>query len=457
MKTAIILAAGRGTKIWPYSSTRQKAALPLANKPLVRWSAEKLCRAGIERLVVVVGYRKEQVMNALADIDNVDYIEQKDAGTVGALLSAVDLVDEDRFAVLYGDVLLNYDTLANFISEQNNADAICSALVHPLGTDRPQDWMCARINNDRVDAVIGHPRDAVTHRIAGLFALTKSFIPYLKQNIGPMRSVQVGMMPPDEPHLEDSIQATIEDGKEVFAVETTGIAFDLDKPWHYLEASYHWNEYICSKIEQNVIGAGAKISDGADINGKVVAGERVEIGKGVIVEGNLVIGADTKIVQGAILDANVIVGKCCTIRRYCQIERNSTIGSDGYVGHGAEVSGLFLHRAFAYHYGEYWGILGDNCDLGAATVCGNLRFDDQNSVHLLDGRRETPAFGANAAYLGDFVRTGVNAIIMPGIKIGSYSVIGAGTVVSDDVPDHTLLYTRQEQITRQWGSQKYGW
>jgi NDP-sugar pyrophosphorylase family protein len=183
----------------------------------------------------------------------------------------------------------------------------------------------------------------------------------------------------------------------------------------------------------------------------------VQIGKGVIVEGNIIIGADTKIIQGAILDANVIVGKRCTIRRYCQIERNSAIGSDCFIGHGAEVSGLFLHRAFAYHYGEYWGILGDNGDLGAATVCGNLRFDDQNSVHIINGRREAPAFGANAAYLGDFVRTGVNAIIMPGIKIGPYSVIGAGTVVSDDVPDNTLLYVKQEQITRQWGAHKYGW
>ncbi|MBN1465015.1 NTP transferase domain-containing protein [candidate division KSB1 bacterium] len=457
MKTAIILAAGRGTKIWPYCSTRQKAALPLANKPLVRWSVEKLLRSGIERIIVVVGYRKEQVISALAGIENIEFVEQQGAGTVGALLSAIDLVEEDRFVVLYGDLLLTFNALSNFIREQKTAGAICAALVHSLGTDRPQDWMCADVTGDQVRAVIGHPREAVTHRIAGLFAFARSFIRYLQQNCGHMQSLQVGTMPPDEPQLEDSIQAAIENGESVFAVETSGITFDLDKPWHYLEASYHWTEHVCSQIGQNAIGQGAKISDGADIHGAVVAGDRAEIGKGVIVEGNLIVGADTKIVQGAILDPNVIVGEQCTIRRYCQIERNSTIGSHCYIGHGAEVSGLFLHRAFAYHYGEYWGILGDNSDLGAATVCGNLRFDDQNSIHLLNDRRETPCFGANAAYLGDFVRTGVNAIIMPGVKIGPWSVIGAGTVVRDDVPDNTLLYVKQEQIKRQWGPKKYGW
>jgi bifunctional UDP-N-acetylglucosamine pyrophosphorylase/glucosamine-1-phosphate N-acetyltransferase len=235
------------------------------------------------------------------------------------------------------------------------------------------------------------------------------------------------------------------------------MAFDLDQPWHYLEASFYWNKYVCNKIDRDVIGKGAVISDGADVNGRVILGNSAEIGKGVIIEGNLVLGADTKIIQGAIAGANVVVGKRCTIKRYCQIENNTAIGPDCFVGHGAEVGGIFLRRAFAYHYGEFWGILGDNGDLGAATVCGNLRFDDQNTIHMVKGRREVPNFGANAAYLGDFVRTGVNAILMPGVKVGAYSVIGAGTLVSEDVPDNTLLYVQQEQVKKKWGPEKYGW
>lgn len=457
MKTAVILAAGEGKKMWPYCTTRQKAALPLANKPLVLWQAEKLRKAGIEKIIVVVAWRKQQVVNALANFDNVHFVEQKGNGTVGAMLSAVDHVDDDRFLLLYGDAALTFADIDRFVREQQKAGALCSALVHPLGGERPHDWMCARVEDESIVEALGHPRDDVTHRFAGLFAFSKSFLPFVQRNAGIMQAVQVGMMPPDEPQLEDSIQLAIEHGETVHAVRTSESAFDIDKPWHYLEASYVWNEYVCGKIDHDVIGKGAKISDDADINGRLILGENVEIGKGVIVEGNLVAGADSRIIQGAILDENVIVGKRCTIRRYCQIEKNTTIGPDCFVGHGAEVGGLLLRRVFAYHYGEFWGILGDNDDLGAATVCGNLRFDDQETVHRIRGRRETPAFGANAAYLGDFVRTGVNAIIMPGVKVGAWSVIGAGAHVTGDVPERTLLYVKQEQVKREWGPEKYGW
>ena len=455
MKTAIILAAGEGKKMWPYSSTRQKAALPLANKPIIRWQVEKLRKAGVENIVVVVGYRKQQVVNALSGIDDIVFVDQQSAGTSAALLCALNQVGDDSFIVLYGDVVLTFDEIRNFIDSKDHA--VCSALMHPLGSEPPQNWICAHVANETIDAVLGHPRDDVTHRFAGLFAFSKSFLPYLRRTSDLMQSVQVGMMPADEPQLEDAIQTAIENGETIRAIAASSRAFDIDKPWHYLEASYYWNEYVCGKIEHDVFGNGVKISDGADIGGRLVLGENVEIGKGVFIEGNLVAGADTKIIQGAILDKNIIVGKRCTIRRYCQIEYNSTIGPDCFIGHGAEVAGLLLRRVFAFHYTEFWGILGDNGDLGAATVCGNLRFDDQATIHHIDGHREAPGFGANAAYLGDFVRTGVNAIIMPGIKVGSYSVIGAGAHVMEDVEEKTLLYVKQAQEKREWGPEKYGW
>ncbi len=457
MKTAVILAAGPGTKIWPYSSTRQKAALPLANKPLISWMVEKLQNVGVERIIVIVGYRQEQVRNALANVPGVEFFEQQGRGTAGAVFSALNHIKDDRFLLLYGDVVLTFAEIDRFIQEQKNANAICSALVHPLGQERPQDWICAHVNGDGIEHVLGHPRDSVTHRFAGLFALSTLMLPYLIQSSTAMSSVQVGMMPSDEPQLEESLQRAINNSETIHAVETTGMTFDLDKPWHYLEASYFWNAYVCGKIENDVVGSNVKISDGADITGNIIVGENVEIGKGVIIEGNLVVGADTKITQGAILEKNVVIGKGSTIRRYCQIDANTTIGPDCFIGHGAEVSGLFLQRAYAYHYGEFWGILGDNGDLGAATVCGNLRFDDQNTIHAINGRREFPSFGANAAYLGDYVRTGVNTILMPGVKIGAHSVIGAGTIVNEDVPDKTLLYVQQEQIKKEWGPDKYGW
>ncbi len=64
---------------------------------------------------------------------------------------------------------------------------------------------------------------------------------------------------------------------------------------------------------------------------------------------------------------------------------------------------------------------------------------------------------ANAVYLGDYTRTGVNTIIMPGVKVGPYSVIGAGVILNEDLPNNSLIYVKQELVRKSWGPEKYGW
>ena len=68
-----------------------------------------------------------------------------------------------------------------------------------------------------------------------------------------------------------------------------------------------------------------------------------------------------------------------------------------------------------------------------------------------------PTHAANAAYLGDFCRTGVNAIIMPGRRIGVYACLGPGVVAYEDIPDRELVLVKQELERRPWGPEKYGW
>ena len=458
MKTAIILAAGSGSKIWPYNVTKNKCVLPVANKPLFLHTVEALKNNNIDQIVVVTGYRSEQIVHALGAYDNIKLVEQKgNKGTVSALLTGLDAVDDAEFLVVYGDVLVTDKDISALMENYKQSKPIAGALVQSLGTESSNEWICAQVNNSQVEYILGHPRDSVTHRMCGIYAMDRKIVPYLKKNPGFMQSVQVGMMSPDEAFIEDSFQMAIEAGQNIQAVETGQPFFDIDKPWHLLEANRQWMEYCGSLLEKNIIGKNCKISDKADISGHLVLGDNCEIGSGVHIEGSLWLGDNSKIVQGAIIEPNVHIGKNCTIRRYAQIEQGTCIGDDSFVGHCAEVAGVFMKRAWAFHYGEYWGILGDCCDLGAATVCGNLRFDDLQTVHTVNNRKEIPKAGANAAYIGDYVRTGVNTIIMPGVKVGPYSVLGAGTIVHKDVENNTLLYVKQEHVQQKWGPEKYGW
>ena len=124
---------------------------------------------------------------------------------------------------------------------------------------------------------------------------------------------------------------------------------------------------------------------------------------------------------------------------------------------GAEMSGVMMDKVYLYHYCEMSGVFGCATDIGAATVCGTLRFDDRNTPHRIEGQTEVPPIGANATYMGDYCRTGVNAIIMPGRKIGSYSVVGPGVILYEDVPSKTMVLAKQELIKKPWGPNRYGW
>jgi bifunctional UDP-N-acetylglucosamine pyrophosphorylase/glucosamine-1-phosphate N-acetyltransferase len=163
------------------------------------------------------------------------------------------------------------------------------------------------------------------------------------------------------------------------------------------------------------------------------------------------------VINGAILDGPTVIGKNTIVQNYCQIGSHTTLGNRSHYGHGAEFSGVALDTVYCYHYMEIWGVVGQAVDFGAATVCGNLRFDDQDTTWRIKGRPETPTHAANAAYFGDFCRTGVNAIIMPGRRIGVYSVVGPGVLLYDDLPDRTMVTAKQELVTRPWGPERYGW
>ncbi|MDZ7373390.1 MAG: NDP-sugar synthase [candidate division KSB1 bacterium] len=460
MEAAILLAAGRGRKMWPYSSTNAKGALPIANEPILARQVRILRELGIADIVVAAGYRASQLRWALRNLGPVVFVEETvcSEGTAPALLVALQQGRAGRVLVLYGDTVWSRESMAAFVERGRQLDpAQMLAAVLPLGGERPQEWICAAVQEGLVREILGHPRDGVTHRLAGAFVVDGQIEHYLREQPGQMRFVQVGAMPPDELTLEGALAAFLKDGGEIVAHEVSPPWFDVDKPWHLLEANEAILRYEGQLLEGSAIHPSARISPKAEIEGPLVVEEGATVGPHVRIAGPAWIGRNAVVTDGAILEGFNAIGEGALVRQYCLVGRATAVGPDCVLGHATEFSGLMFHGAYAYHYGEFWGILGAKSDLGAATVCGNLRFDDDDTVHNIGGHREKPHFGANAAYLGDFVRTGVNVILMPGVKIGPYSVIGPGTIVTEDVPDGTLLYVEQQLVRKRWGPERYGW
>jgi bifunctional UDP-N-acetylglucosamine pyrophosphorylase/glucosamine-1-phosphate N-acetyltransferase len=463
IQAAVVLAAGSGSRFWPYNVVRNKVAFPVCNVPVVRRLVDDLVQLGVSNVVVVVGQGEASVRAALrGTAGQLAYVRQsKPEGTAAAAWLGVKALDEDALAdgvlIVHGDLSTDRKNLEVLLEGFAARQPPAAALVQPLGEENPRDWIVAHTDGEVLRGVEGHARGG-QHRLCGVYAFLPDALEVLRDNPGLMRCVPVGGMPPLEAEIAQSLQTLIDEGEEsVLAVEAPGYHTDLDKPWHILEANHRVMDGMSAALAESVLPAFARVHDGAEIGGRLVLGENAVIGNRAVIQGDLWLGAGARIENGAIVAGPAVVGPGTVLRDYCQIGGHSTLGPRGVYGHGAEYGGVALDTVYCYHYCEIWGVTGSAVDFGAATVCGNLRFDDGETVWRVKGRPEVPTFASNAAYLGDYCRTGVNAILMPGRRVGAYACVGPGVVLCEDVPDRTMVLVKQELETRPWGPERYGW
>ena len=111
---AVILSAGLGKRLKPYTDTYQKSMMRIHGKPLLEYIINGLIYAGFKKLIIVVGYRKEQIIEYFKDGTewgiNIEYVEQKILnGTGGALLECESLIHDSNFFLTWGDILVPYN------------------------------------------------------------------------------------------------------------------------------------------------------------------------------------------------------------------------------------------------------------------------------------------------------------------------------------------------------------
>jgi NDP-sugar pyrophosphorylase family protein len=479
--TAIILAQGTGSKIWPFGTTRPKAAIPIGGAPLLQQQIQTLEAAGVTRIIVVASSHFEAQLRYLASAKGSHAVGaaglawprpeaqrakievvalDPEHGTAPALRRALDLVEEDDALVLYGDVLLDPATLPGLLAAQQQDRGTPVVLAAPL---RPSEnltlHLAVRVRDGLVEEAIAHARHSVTHRLAGAFVFPRELIlPYLEVHPGYVVAVPSGGMPPQgEADLAQCLQMMVEDGLTLRAIEPAALALDIDRPWDILIANQLWLDWVGQKQQKDSVHPTARISEQAEIKGHVVLAENAVIGPGVFIEGNLWMDRGAVVTNGAIVGANSYIGPHTLVTDYGCVRDHTSLGPRCKIGHCAEVQGVMFGRSTVMHYCEILGVFGEAVDIGAATVCATLRFDDQPQAHKVKGRYEHPLHASEATFVGDFCRTGVNSVFLPGSKVGAYSAIGPGVIVSGDVPEHSLLLLKQEVERREWGPEKYGW
>lgn len=452
---AIVIAAGKGSRLWPFSGIRSKAMLPVSNMPIAYWMQQALAAVGIGELTILVDrhecqftqffHRHGSVLNPViypvAGAD--DIIEallqyQKDNPVNGPVL------------VIPGDCLIQEEDLRRLLNcPDDNA-----VLLRKLNAEERSDRLCFNVSQGV--KLLAHPRregfdsEIIAYKLSADFFT--AVLPYTAEVY---QHVQVGMMPSQEKYLESALVEWMKqvDVNLIFCAEPS---FNIDYPWNILEANYYFNRLRCQRLNHSQIAESAQVSPRAIVRGHIVVGQHSQIGDGVIFQGNAIVGDHCQITDGAIIGNDVVIGNGATIKEYCKLADGSTVGNHAIVGHCAELDGVIFDNTYLYHHCEIAGVLGRNVDIGAGTVFGTLRFDDAKPSHLINGKRITPQAYGNLVYVGDFSRTGVNTVIMPGIKIGCRSVVGPNVLLTEDLPDERIIQLEQQLTTKHWGSRRYG-
>ncbi|MCJ7604791.1 MAG: sugar phosphate nucleotidyltransferase, partial [Dehalococcoidales bacterium] len=266
MKQAIVLAAGEGQRLRPFTVSRPKAMLTIADKPVLEFVIESLAQNGIRNIIIVVGYRKEQVYDYLGAGEKlgvtIDYVTQdRQLGTAHALAQVRDKA-EDEFLVLPGDNLIDAATLKDFLTFEPEA-----VLVKRV-TD-PVRYGVVAVNAGEIQGIQEKPDVAGTNLVnTGIYAFSKDIFGYTE----------------DVLDIPDALNNMIAAGITIKAVETEETWLDIVYPWDIISLN--------STILRGVKGKlGGSIEAGVALKGEVIIGEGTVVRSGTSIYGPVVIGS----------------------------------------------------------------------------------------------------------------------------------------------------------------------
>ena len=119
--TAIILAAGSGSRLLPYTADRPKCLVDLNGRPLIEWHLKVLHRLGISNIILVTGYRGEMLNDfGCRTITNPDW---EHTNMVETLFCAESFFSEDMI-VAYADIFYTADVLQTLLESTHDISVV---------------------------------------------------------------------------------------------------------------------------------------------------------------------------------------------------------------------------------------------------------------------------------------------------------------------------------------------
>jgi UDP-N-acetylglucosamine diphosphorylase/glucosamine-1-phosphate N-acetyltransferase len=405
---AVVLAAGKGVRLWPLTENRSKHMIPVAGKPIVEHVISAIRSAGIRSIVLVTRYRSELVKKHVGNGSKlgatVDYVDQPDiSGTASAVSMAQDQVGSNDFLVAYGDLVVTPRAIKRVVDTYRKKGGKPTIGLVPVS--RPESYGMAKVSGDLLNEIIEKPSQSQSpSNLAntGIYALNPTIFDHLQTTLRSGRG---------EYEITDTISSLAKTGTSVAWARIDPSDWqDIGKPWDVLAA----NARLLARSKRRIAG---RIEQGAKVAGQVTIEKGALIRTGTVIEGPARIGEGAVIGPLAHIRASTCVGKGSTIGAFCEI-KNSIIMDHTKIPHLSYVGD---------------SIIGEHCNLAAGTIVANLKLNDNTvRMRIKDSLVDT-GLRKLGIVTGDNVKTGINASFMPGIRIASGAVIPACSVVSEDV------------------------
>lgn len=391
LNQAIILAAGEGQRLRPFTNLRPKVMLPIANKPILLYVIEALAQAGLRHIIMVVGYRREEIQNYFGSGNkfgvDIKYVVQKtQIGTADALKQARDMADS-HFVVLPGDNIIEANTVLPLLTTPNNTLVVKSQ-------ENGSQYGVVTVEQGKVTRIIEKPEAKISYLVnTGIYTFNHDVFPFIEQ----------------ETDLPQVIQRMIDRGYSFTALETKATWLDAVYPADILRL----NEIMLTRL---LPSTGGIIEEGVTIKGKVSTGKGTIIKANSYLVGPVVIGDNCEIGPSTCIFPSTSIGDHTVISPFCQI-KNSVIGNQVTIGANCYIQD---------------SVIAPGCTIGNGVTTRSREI-----TVVVDKETRQVKLGA---LLGDGCELEDNIVIYAGISLGTGTRVKGMKIITENIPEGSLVF-----------------
>jgi len=417
---AVFLCGGRGKRMFPI--TEDKFLLDFLGKPLLEHQIKVACEAGLSHFVIIGNPENiakiEQITKKIPGV-KVDLALQKEPSGIADALKSAEPFLHGQFLVINPNDVFSSSAYTKIITEAEKASASSHILGYQVQNYFPGGYLQVNSQNELLHIVEKpNPGEEPSN-------LVNILIHCHKNSEELLRYIDTTQTTRDDVY-ECALDSMVNGGHKIKVILYSDFWAPIKYPWHIFKVL----EYFLDNA-QPYISSSARISDKSNIEGKVILSDNVKVLENAVIRGPVYIGA------------NSIIGNNALVRDY------SHIGSNSVIGYSTEVKHSYIGDNCWFH-SNYVGdsIVDDNCSLGAGTVLANFQLDERNIQIKVGNSLVDTGYDKLGAIVGRGCRIGVNASLMPGVRVGSDSFVGPQVCLHKDLRANKIVLPKSQYYVK---------